>query len=197
MHPWWVAFRAFPRFWSNRSNQKGHDVPMARPPKYSRKRHRTIVDACRRGLPRSFAFRLSGIAESTGFEWLRLGRTQPDERPQYAKLERDVLQAEAAFVDELMGVILEEALARKPNSWLPAMTTLERRWPAFFGRRDELVIEGGEKPLELRGHQIILDPVARELHSALLRRLAGPKGLQPGERDAHERSDRELDEGES
>jgi hypothetical protein len=132
----------------------------------------TIVRALKDGNYRSIAFRLAGIHEDTGFEWLKLGREQPAKYPEYAALELAMLQAEAKFEAEMVGVVARSARQKKPQSWLPAMTVLERTRPQRFARRDTTVLEGGETPLQVLTHAVINDPEMREQSLDLLRRAA-------------------------
>ena len=62
-----------------------------------------MVDAVREGAYLTHAFKLAGIHRATGAEWLRLGRDRPAEYPDYAQLGLDLEQAEAEYIEEMLG----------------------------------------------------------------------------------------------
>jgi hypothetical protein len=162
-----------------------------RPRKYSQRVHDRIVKAIREGAYFGDAFRLAGIHRNTGFEWLRLGRDKPELHPEYAQLGLDIEQADAEYIEEMLGHVNAAARSRKPNTWPAAMTALERRYPDRFSRRETTVIEGGQTPLEVKAgvltHLMIMDPEARELGLKFLSRVANLKRREldrsPAERE--------------
>ena len=163
-----------------RGARADRNAPAGRPSKYSAAVRKTIVGALKDGNYRSVAFRLAGIHEDTGFEWLKLGRERPDDYPDFAELEVAMRQAEAAAEAELVKIVAQAARKKLPQSWLPAMTLLERTRPQRYARRDTTVLEGGETPIQVLTHAVINDPETRELSLDLLRRVAAPRSGEPG-----------------
>jgi hypothetical protein len=150
--------------------------------KYNAKVHATIVDWVRKGNSRSDAFRLVGLNHQTGFDWLALGRREPDAYPEYVQLLADIEAAEARVRTEMVERVV--AASKVPKNWTAAMTYLERRDPENWGRRDTTVVEAGDKPLVNVGQLVLVDPEVRGLSRELLRRVttpeAPPLGLEAG-----------------
>ncbi len=159
--------------------------------KYTPELHELIVDAMRKGNYLVTACRLAGITRDTYYDWLALGRDDPEQYPEYVKLAEDVENAKAESEAELLEVVRETALSGAPNTWQAAMTILERRHPEKFGRRDTTVVEGGENPIRQLTGAIVIHEHERGNPRALLERIAGPRELQP-ERTG---DDRELEAG--
>jgi hypothetical protein len=137
--------------------------------KYNSEAHEQIVDWVRKGNSRSDAFRLIGVHSQTGHDWCALGRHEPDQHPEYAKLLADIEAAEAEVRAEMVERVV--AASKVPKNWTAAMTYLERRDPENWGRRDTTVVEGGEKPLVNVGQIVLVDPEARAISRELLRRV--------------------------
>ena len=107
---------------------------MARPTKLTPEVQRRIVEAISGGNYAVVAAEYAGIGQATFYAWLEKGRAG---RQPYAEFLAAVKEAEAQA----------EALAVKAvrvafgDSWQAAMTWLERRFPARWGRRDRLEVE--------------------------------------------------------
>jgi hypothetical protein len=101
---------------------------MARPSKLDDITAQRVINAVKRGLPRTHAARLARINPDTLFEWLRRGR---EGEPGYSEFSERVREAEAYDVDELLGYMREHAkVSHQACAWL-----LERRAPKYFAAR--------------------------------------------------------------
>lgn len=161
------------------------------PRKYNADIHARIVDAIRKGNYTKTATSLAGIGVDTYYDWLGMGRDQPEKYPEYVKLAADVELALAESEAELLEVVRRTAISEAPNTWQAAMTILERRHPNKFGRRDTTVVEGGENPIRQLTGAIVIHEHERGNPRALLERIAGPGGVQ-SERSSN---GRELEAG--
>ncbi len=117
----------------------------------------SILDDLRHGAPRKFATQRAGINRATFYAWLH-----GDE--EFASA---VEAAEADYVNDMTRVLHDEAMNGRPGQrWLPAMTSLERRFPQFFGRRANVAVD-----VEVRGQldvrRVLSDPALIDQVSAL------------------------------
>ncbi len=89
-----------------------------------------MAEAIRRGDPPLVAARMAGVDRATFYRWLEQG--QKDEAAGHYRDFRDTIErAQAAFQDDMLGVISSAAGTREqPKNWVAAMTLLERRFPA-------------------------------------------------------------------
>jgi hypothetical protein len=148
-----------------------------------------IVLAARKGISRTDCFKLAGLHQDTGFDWLRWARQDPEKYPLLVRWSRLLERAEAQFNIDLVEVVTDAAMSRAPNTWQAGMTMLERRDPENWGKRDTTRIEAGDKPLvNVQLNQLVLnDDDARELSRQLLRSVtaASPhKSIGPSMGDA-------------
>ena len=98
---------------------------MGRPSKLDDLTAQRIINAVRRGLPRTQAARIARINPDTLFDWLRRGR---DGEEGFSEFSERVREAEAFDVEELVGYMREHAkVSYQACAWL-----LERRAPKQF-----------------------------------------------------------------
>jgi hypothetical protein len=145
---------------------------MAQYRKYSKKLHVVIVQSIRNGHTKTVASRAAGLNEQTLFDWLAMGRTQPDKYPEYVKLGEEIEQAKAEAEAEALDLI-HAAAKSDPKHWTAAAWYLERTNPAEFSRRDRVEIEAGSKPLVQINQVVLVDEEARELARRNLVMVAG------------------------
>lgn len=103
---------------------------MGAPTKLDDLRAKRIIDAVKRGLPRSTAAMLARVAPSTLFLWLAKGRAGD---PEYSDFSDRVRAAEAEGEDEIVGVLRGHAA----NSWQACAWLLERRNPKAWALRKQ------------------------------------------------------------
>jgi transposase len=161
-------------------------MPPAANSRLTKEKHDVLIEAIRAGLYRDQAAALARISRPTLNRWISEGRKEAEADVPYAKARyrefyEEVMQVEAEFEAEMIANIRASAAKRNSQSWLAAITILERKYPQRYGRRDALSIDTGDKPLvEIN---VVGDPAVRELATGLLEALA-----------AHQR--RELTTGE-
>jgi hypothetical protein len=162
-------------------------------PAYNAQVHKDIVDGIKAGMYRSPAAKAAGISAWTLSDWLtkaeaeRLlltsGQIREDEimYPKYQALLEEIEFHEAKFEGRMIKKVVTAAESEAPNTWQAAMTLLERKHPERWGRRDtsKLVVEGGDKPIQVETRGIIFDETSRGLSRDLLRRLAAPGAGEP------------------
>lgn len=96
-----------------------------------------VVQAVAKGYPRDTAAKLAGIAPTTLFKYLRLGR---EGDPDYAEFAKRVKRAEAESETELIDRVRDASRV----SWQAAAWMLERRRPQRYSlRRAEVVQQRG------------------------------------------------------
>lgn len=160
------------------------NLPERKPPrqsKYNADRHETIVDAIRSGNARRVAFRLAGVSEEAGYEWLEKGRKDPETYPYFARLLEDIDQALAEYEASRVSLI---STAADTGSWQAAAWWLERRQSETWGRHDKVKHEVNNRPTVQLNQVILQDASARELSRNLLRQLAANSAdvtLGPGD----------------
>lgn len=161
---------------------------------------KTILDALADGNYLGTAAKLGGVHPDTLQDWLRRGRAGREGRdvPGLAKASPELIEfveridlTLAEWEAETVRTINQTARSGAPNTWQAAMTMLERKFPDRWGRRDQVTVEGGDKPLVQLNQVILADPIAREQSRELLRRVAGwgiegggPLPLEAAEIDA-------------
>src|SRR5262245_28727608 len=125
--------------------------------KYSKKLHEVIVQSIRNGHPKVVAARAARINEQTLFDWLAMGRAQPDKYPEYVQLAEDIAQAHGEYAAEALDLI-QAAAKSDPKHWTAQAWILERTMPDQFSRRDRVEIEAGSKPLVQLNQVVLIDP---------------------------------------
>ncbi len=101
-----------------------------------------VAEAVRKGHPLQTAGRLAGIGGSTASMWLLKGTEEvaAGEQGSHVAFAEAVKQAEAELVDSMLTHI-QDAAESDHKHWPAAMTLLERRFPADFGRNQRIEIE--------------------------------------------------------
>jgi transposase len=159
-------------------------------PRYNEVVHQTIVQAIREGNYIGTAAALAGVARSTIDDWTRTGRmemkaaeeygTEPI-HPHYVQLVKDMEEAEADFESRMVKKVVNVAESNQPQTWQAAMTILERKYPAKFGKKDALKIQGDEEnPIQVETRHVLDDESTREVGRDLLRRLTSARTGLPG-----------------
>lgn len=161
--------------------------------KFTPEARATIVQAIRDCNYRGIAAKLAGISPDTFYEWMQMGRNEPEKYPEHATFVAEIELAEAEAESELIGVVQKTALSGSPNTWQAAMTILERKYPDRYGRRDTTVLEGGENPIRQLTGVVVVNDNERGNPRAILEGLARRRELQ-SERLG---DDRQLEAGES
>ena len=133
---------------------------MSRRTKLTRDRLAKLAGYVADGCTNRDAALLSGIAESTLYQWLDVARDHESEgqtRTIHVRLAHALIEAEAGFRNSQLEVIRRAALEpsveirertlsdgttettriERPPSWQPAAWMLERKYPGEFGRRLE------------------------------------------------------------
>jgi transposase len=150
-------------------------MPPAANSRLTKEKHDVLVTAIREGMYRDQSAALARISRSTLNRWIQEGRKESEAEvaykdARYRQFYEDVMHAEAEFEAEMIANIRASAAKRNSQSWLAAITILERKYPQRYGRRDALSIDTGDKPLvEIN---VVGDPAVRELATGLLEALA-------------------------
>ena len=107
---------------------------IGRPSKLTPELRDDIVKAIQAGNYAQVAARHAGIGESTFYRWLQQGEADAgaDRETPFRDFWEAVKKAETTAEIRAV-VILQRAM---PNNWQAAMTYLERRYPARWGRRE-------------------------------------------------------------
>lgn len=155
------------------------------------------------GAPNYIIARAINVHPDSYQRWIRLAKEEADsDDPSiFKRLHDGVEQERALLAIEMSRVVIETAKSRAPNTWQAAMTFLERRYPADWGKRETTIHEGNQGGQALPNINVLVlnDSDARSAHEDLLRSLsaaASPRGLPVGPSDAGPREDgqeRELD----
>lgn len=139
-----------------------------------------ILDLAGKGATNYVIAAAVGVHPDTFQDWTRKGR---DELSQYgenipddadlsiwARLHIQIEYTRAMLAAELSEVVIATAKSGQPNTWQAAMTFLERRYPAEWGKRETRVHEG-DVPQGLPQINVLVlnDPSARSAHRDLLR----------------------------
>jgi hypothetical protein len=135
---------------------------------------RLLARAClhaKRGKSKTDCFRLIGVHPDTGFAWLKQGREGI--HPELERFERIFERCVAHFSSRMVDMVEAAASSGAPNTWQAAMTLLERRDPANWGRRDALALEATKGPVIQLNQVVLVDGDVREESRALLRRVTG------------------------
>lgn len=163
---------------------KKTDKKIGRPTKCTPETVDKILGAVRRGHYVETATRLARITDQTFYSWKERGES--GEEPFAAFLDAlKVAEAEAedsALLDVRAGATGTES--NPGTHWVSAMTFLERRWPARWGRRDP---ERSELDRRLKGLEI-------ELTEAKLAALKSQTGTGIGEPVADDAIDKMMSE---
>jgi len=149
------------------------------PRKYSKALHEQIVANVRKGQPKSLAFKVARVHPDTVFDWLRFGRNDPDQYPEYVNLADDIEQAQADSVAERLDQIAAAAKS-DPKHWTANAWILERTMPEHFARRDRVEVEA-RRPLVQTNQVILIDADAREAAFALLERVTAHRQVVDAE----------------
>lgn len=167
--------------------------------KYTPELHVQIVKKIKKGSYRGQAAMQCGISGTTLSDWLQKAAAEREmgvlaqdlEYPEYRTLLEDIEKVEAQFEQRMVGKVVKAAESEAPNTWQAAMTLLERKHPERWGRRDtsKIVVEGGERPIQVETRSIIFDETSRGLSRDLLKRLAAsgsgePSGVRVGDGSA-------------
>lgn len=133
-----------------------------------------IVRRAREGMSRSDCFKLAGMHYQTGFDWMAMGRRNPEKYPELVRFTELLERAEAQFRREMVEAVTDAALSRRDNTWQAAMTVLERRDPENWGKRERTIVEHENTPEVNVQIAVINDPETRELSRNFLRRVTSP-----------------------
>lgn len=134
-----------------------------------------IALSVKNGNSKTDSFRRYGVSPDLGFEWLSKGKMEPPHHPILGKFYRVVERAWAHYNSQMVVQVTKAANSTDPKNWPAAMTMLERRDPANWGKRSQITVEGGDKPLLQLNQVVLVDADAREASRDLLRRIAGPR----------------------
>lgn len=104
-----------------------------RPTKLTPEMADRILGYVRMGVPNKAAAEAAGIGRTTFYAWKAKGEAAASGH--YRDFTDALKQAEAESVVALVAAV------RAAPQWQAAMTLLERRWPAEFGRRDRIEVE--------------------------------------------------------
>ena len=107
---------------------------MARPSKLDRETQQRICDAIAAGNYMETAALYAGVCKDTLYQWLKRGRSGKKGDKRYAEFARVVDEALAR--SEVRDVALIAKAAEQ--HWQAAAWRLERRYPARWGRRDQV-----------------------------------------------------------
>lgn len=151
-----------------------------------------IALSIKNGNSKSDSMRRYGVSPDVGFEWLSKGKA--GHHPILVKFQRIVERAWAHYNSQMVGAVDTAAKSGAPNTWQAAMTMLERRDPANWGRRDTSKIKvEADQPLVQLNQVVLADTDARDKLRSVLRGVAGPRAhesIGPGVGD-------ELTEGDT
>lgn len=114
---------------------------MGQPTKLDDIRAKKVVDAVKRGLPRSTAARIAGVTKSTLMLWLRKGREGVDG---YSDFSDRVRTAEAQAEDQIVATLRGLAATSVPA----CIFLLSRRNPKAWGEASKAAAEAA-KPTEV------------------------------------------------
>ena len=98
--------------------------------KATAERKEAVLAGLRRGLSRTVAAEAVGVSKDAIRRWT-------ERSPRFAD---EVAQAEAQAQSLLLGLVLDAAAKRLPNTWQAAAWVLERRWPDAYGQRQRVEI---------------------------------------------------------
>lgn len=133
-----------------------------------------------RGNSKTDSFRKVGVNPDTGFQWLAWGKQDPPHHPILRKFYMVVERAHAHYNSRMVGLVTDAASSGAPNTWQAAMTMLERRDPANWGKKviSNVKIEA-DQPLVQLNQVVLADTDARDSLRSVLRRVAGPGTHEP------------------
>lgn len=121
--------------------------------KLTKRRKTKIVDALKNGAYREPAARAAGIGESTLYRWLEQGeadlehgRSSPER-----ELWEAIQKAEGEAEDEAVKIVMD---AGRAGDWKAAMTYLERKHPAKWGRRLKITDDTPRPAAPLHGQSV-------------------------------------------
>lgn len=139
-----------------------------------------ILDLAGKGATNYVIAAAVGVHPDTFQSWTKKGRDElagygeniPDDADLsiFARLQIQIEYTRAVLAADLSEVVINTAKSGAPNTWQAAMTFLERRYPAEWGKRETRVHEG-EVPNGLPQINVLVlnDPSARSAHRDLLR----------------------------
>jgi transposase len=156
-----------------------------------------VVNAVILGMPDRFIPALAGIDRTTYYDWLKRGARAINDREKG----KPIPEVELPFVDfnravdwamaqsvarnlkvidrAAQGVRNEDGTFALGPSWQAAMTSLERRFPDDFGRKDRIEHSGDkEKPVEVNNNVKLSDLPDEDLRNlqAIARRARNKQG---------------------
>jgi len=93
----------------------------------------TIIEHLRACVPIEVACAAARVSARAYFGWIAKGEQNPSGK--YGQFAVDCRAALAQAEIALITIVLEAAKTGKLGGWLPAMTTLSRRWPVRWAHR--------------------------------------------------------------
>jgi hypothetical protein len=144
------------------------------PAKYNEEVHDAIIQALLEGASKSMAFKLAGLNAQTPFDWVTMGKKNPEKYPHYWKLGEDIELAIATVQKQMVDRLRQTALSGAPHTWQAAAWYLERTAPEDFGKRDKVEVTAPDGPLVQLNQVVLGDADTRALGRDLLRRVTSP-----------------------
>lgn len=139
-----------------------------------------VVLSVKNGNSKSDSFKRVGVNPDTGFQWLNWGKQDPPHHPILRKFYLAMERAFAHYNSQMVGMVSAAAKSGQPNTWQAAMTMLERRDPANWGRRDTSKIKiEADQPLVQLNQVVLADTDTRDSLRDILRGVAGPRAHEP------------------
>jgi hypothetical protein len=143
-----------------------------------------MIDLAKTGSTNTILAASVGVSVDTVQLWIKKGRDElrqhleedPDaefifeDLSEYGQFVYRLEKERAELASALSGKVIEAAMSGQPNTWQAAMTFLERRYPAEWGKRETRVHEGN-MPSSLPPINILVlnDADTRSAHRDLLR----------------------------
>lgn len=137
-----------------------------------------ILDLAGKGATNYIIAAAVGVHPDTFQNWLRKGKEEIANAPDsddrelsiFEQLFYEIEMVRANLAADLSEVVIQTARSGQPNTWQAAMTFLERRYPADWGKRETRVHEGDRSGgLPQINILVLNDHNARESHRDLLR----------------------------
>jgi len=151
------------------AKRKRRSAKIGQPSKLTPEVQAKVIEALAAGNYAQVAADYAGIANRTYYSWIERGHAAEKLDPVPA-LEQPYLQfmqavKEAETKSHMRAVALVQMAMG--SDWKAAMTYLERKFPAMWGRRDRMQLEGGEKPIQIDVGEITDEQRKKALHAAL------------------------------
>lgn len=143
---------------------------------YSKKVHKTIVTAIKKGNSITDAGLLAGLGKDTIHDWLSKGRHNPELYEEFAALAKDIQIAQAERRAAHVEAIVTVGTSQQPGTWQASAWYLERTDPENWGRKDKIEHSGDTGPKTQLNTVVLIDSDAREAARDLLKRVAGHAG---------------------